>query len=83
MVNGQLLTECADLGTGQRSHDATMRIGTDNATTEARRLSPLTNSSTEDAMQGAPLSAAQSRTRKKLDFMLRTGLIDVLHFPLG
>jgi hypothetical protein len=30
-------------------------------------------------MQGAPLSAAESRTRKKLDLMLRTGLIDVLH----
>ena len=25
MVNGQLLTKCADLGTGQRSHGATMR----------------------------------------------------------
>ena len=29
MVNGQLLTECADLGTGQRCHAATIRAGTD------------------------------------------------------
>ena len=29
MVNGQLLTECADLGTGQRCHVATIRAGTD------------------------------------------------------
>jgi hypothetical protein len=29
MLNRQLLTECADLGTGQRRHGTTMRADTD------------------------------------------------------
>jgi hypothetical protein len=29
MINGQLLTECADLGTRQRSHGDNMRVHTD------------------------------------------------------
>jgi hypothetical protein len=31
MVNGELLTECADLGTGQRRHAATIWADTDKA----------------------------------------------------
>ena len=33
MVYSQLLTECADLGTGQRRHATTVRAGTDRSST--------------------------------------------------